>query len=1134
MYYIKTTFDPEFTDLMMHLKAKYPKRLFNLDGIGDEQTDMSAFSKEFFSTKSTTADVSVDANANVDDMSVIAYTKELPKPFFRLNSYYVLWKKLKQLYGRMKANDIIEKQLTGSIYINDFHGIGAGIQYCHNYSTYDVALMGLPMVKKIVSVPPKHLYSFKSQLEQFVVIASNSTLGATGLADMFIVMAYYVDKILKDGNDAGFNFASEDDIWKYVYENIVSFIYTVNQPARGGLQSPFTNISVFDDNFLDNLVDEYKFDGVTPNRDTVKRLQEMFLDIMNDELRRTPVTFPVVTACFSVDEEGNIQDKDFLKMIAEKNTEFGFINIYCGKTSTLSSCCFRGDENIEVFNNKTGIKEIMDLKSFISLFSNDNCEKKINKEYSILSVNPSTRKKEKTNITGILKKKNEYNKLLKITVDNKSIHVTPDHIFMVKNKKTGEIKEITANEISENKEKYLIPTIQNIEFKEIQNIEVLEYNDIVYDIELEKNHYFATNGIITHNCRLRSDTDNEYFNSFGAGSTKIGCYDKETEVLTNNGWKLFKDVDIDKDNIFTMDKYKNPVYQKATEYHEYDYKGELIHFNNKSVDLLVTPNHRMVLNSKKTDKWFEKKAEEVENNSNVSFPTNNPIENIINENDIQYKIEDIDIETFVKFLGIYLSEGCCDKENNTLNHGNERYRINISQNKKANPEKYNEIKEMLEKTPYTWYAFDNGFETNNKSLCIYLRNLGSRYDKFIPKEIKEMPVKYLSILWEWLIKGDGCTSKNGVEMYWTTSKKLKDDIQHILALMGYRSISAVQDKKDSYIGDRLIEAKNQKDCWKIVKYKRNNESVERRQINRVYYHGKVYCLSVPNTTLLVRRNGKISWSGNSLGVATVNLPRIAYKNIRDENEFFEELKDMVIDCQSINNAKRNIVVKRVENGNYPLVSHGFIDIKKQYSTVGINGLYEALEIMGYNILNEDGKEFALKIINTINEVNDRLQKQYQAPHNVEQIPAENVSIKLADKDRLLKYNNKYEIYSNQFIPLITEANLMDRIELQGIFDKYFSGGAIAHLNVEQKIDDPKKLEDLIVDTAKKGVIYFAINYLLRRCENGHMTVGNGRDDCPVCKGTITNTYTRVVGFLTDTNNWHKVRRSVDLPNRQWY
>jgi anaerobic ribonucleoside-triphosphate reductase len=628
--YFKTTFEQEFDDLIMYLRGKYPKQLFDYEGIG-EQTDMSKFSKKFFSSP-TTSDASIDANANVDDVSVIAYHSELPKPFFKYNSFYMLWKELKRNYSLSVANDIIERQIVGDIYINDFHGIGAGMPYCYNYSTYDIMTKGLPMVKKIKSVPPKYLYSFKSQLEQFTVLASNSTLGACGLADLLVVMSYYVKNILNTKSDAGFNFASEDDCWKYVKENIVSFVYTINQPMRSN-QSPFTNVSIYDRNFLNQMKDDYLFpDGSNMDVELVEKIQILFMETMIEELRRTPVTFPVTTACFSVDKTGDILDEKFANLIAKMNREFGFINIYCGDSSTLSSCC-----------------------------------------------------------------------------------------------------------------------------------------------------------------RLRSDKENEYFNSFGSGSSKIG----------------------------------------------------------------------------------------------------------------------------------------------------------------------------------------------------------------------------------------------------------------------------------------------------------------------------------------------------SLGVVTINLPKLAFKHKEKEDDFFKELKELVIVCARINNCKRKLVQKRIDNGNHPLYTLGFVDINTQYSTVGINGFNECLEIMGYDILKDAGQQFGLAVIDAINKENDRLAKVYKAPQNVEMIPGESVSVKLAQKDRLLKFNDKYEMYSNQFIPLTTKADMLDRIKLQGLFDSHFSGGAIAHINVDTRIDDEQQIVDLIKMCAKMGVVYWAINYCLSECEQGHMSVSR-EDVCGICGGKIINQYTRVVGFLTNTRNWHKTRREIDWPNRQFY
>ena len=348
--YFKTTYDQDFDDLYMHLKAKYPDALFDLDGIG-KQMDLSEFSKKFFASK-VTADASVDANANVSSNSVVAYDVELPKPLMRLNSYYVLWKELKRLYGLETANQIVEHNLTGDIYIHDFHGVASGKPYCFNYSTYDIVTKGLCMASKVKSKPPKYLHAFKSQLEQFVIIASNSTLGATGLADLLVCLSYYVKNILETKSDAHFHFATEEDCWTYVKEMLDSFVYSVNFDLRAA-QSPFVNVSVYDKYFLESTCENYIFpDGSSPDPDIVNRLQEIYLDIMNNELSRAPLTFPVTTACLSVDENGEIKDKEFLDFVAKKNQKYGFINFYCGDSATLSSCCrLRSSTKNEYFNS---------------------------------------------------------------------------------------------------------------------------------------------------------------------------------------------------------------------------------------------------------------------------------------------------------------------------------------------------------------------------------------------------------------------------------------------------------------------------------------------------------------------------------------------------------------------------------------------------------------------------------------------------------------------------------------------------------------------------------------------------------------------------------------------------------------
>lgn len=348
--YFKTSYEQEFDDLYMHLKAKYPDALFDLDGIG-KQMNLSEFSKNFFKSN-VTADASIDSNANVSSNSVIAYDVELPKPLMRFNSYYILWKELKRLYNLEVANTIVEHNLVGDIYIHDFHGVASGKPYCFNYSTYDIVSKGLCMASKVRSKPPKYLHSFKSQLEQFVIIASNSTLGATGLADALICLSYYVKNIIDTKSDAHFKFATEEDCWIYVKEMLDSFVYSMNFDLRAN-QSPFVNFSVFDDYFLETTCENYIFpDGSSPDIEIIKKLQEIYLDVMNQELSRQPLTFPVTTACLSVDEDKNIKDEEFLEFIAKKSLDYGFINFYCGDNSTLSSCCrLRSNTKNEYFNS---------------------------------------------------------------------------------------------------------------------------------------------------------------------------------------------------------------------------------------------------------------------------------------------------------------------------------------------------------------------------------------------------------------------------------------------------------------------------------------------------------------------------------------------------------------------------------------------------------------------------------------------------------------------------------------------------------------------------------------------------------------------------------------------------------------
>lgn len=944
--HVNITYDDNFTELMLHLKSKYGQKLFDLDGIGT-QLDIDKFSKGFFANTATTADVSVDSNSNVSTKDMIVYNTELPKPYFRMNAYYLVWKKLRQLYGHAEANRIIEMQLTGDFYINDFHGVSQ--PYCYNYSTYDIALNGLTMVNKIRSVAPKHLYAFKSQLEQFVVIASNSTLGACGLADLPIVLGYYVDKILETKSDAGFTFSTKKDCWKYVKENIVSFIYTINQPSRASQ-------CVTEDTEV-----------LTPSG--FKKYNEL---MVNDD----------------------IYTWDNGKLNIQKTDK---VNVYDYEGEMHS---YSGRDTIQVV---TPTHRVLHKKNNSNEYLLTESSKLIDKK-TPLTYPVAMLKDDRPDF-------DISDSLLKLCV----FILTDGHIDIQR----GGRFNITKSPLRWGNDEIL---------------EVLSDNNITYNHRVADSEFGGTVNVYEthvepsqHVLSLLNYTKTElpgWFTKLSKRQANIvidiwAMMDGHTEVDNYNKQKC------QCDNYNIADQLQHVCFLAG--------RGSSISSraigDNKKETIYLIPYHRVNKDARK--------KEVIQYKGKVWCPSTKD-----------------GVVVFRKDGRIFIS-------------GNSPF-TNIS-------------------------IFDDGF----------LNSLATEYkfpDGKVPKleTIKKIQELFIDTMNEEL-------RRTPVTFPVTTACFSVDDEGNILDEEFLEMISE-KNMEFGFINLYCGKTSTLSSCCRL-----------RSDTNSEYFNSF----------------GAGSTKIGSLGVVTVNLPRLAHKNKDNEDAFFEELEDIVEVVAKINNSKRHVIRKRIENDAQPLYNLGFMDINKQYSTCGLNGINEAITIMGYDVLHNGGVEFGLKMLDVINKTNDRLQKQYKAPHNCEQTPSENSSIKLANKDKMLGMDLGYNLYSNQFIPLTTEADLLDRIKLQGIFDKHFSGGAICHLNVEEQITDKTRIMDLIRSCAKKGVIYFAINYNLQRCEDYHMSVGrNGT--CSVCGKPIIENFTRVVGFLTAVANWHKVRREEDYPERQFY
>lgn len=300
------------------------------------------------------------------------------------------------------------------------------------------------------------------------------------------------------------------------------------------------------------------------------------------------------------------------------------------------------------------------------------------------------------------------------------------------------------------------------------------------------------------------------------------------------------------------------------------------------------------------------------------------------------------------------------------------------------------------------------------------------------------------------------------------------------------------------------------------------------------------CRLLSNTKKLdafINSIGGTALSIGSVKVNTINLMRIAYETEYDEKKYLALLRKRVALCCKSLDVQRHIIRRNIEKGLLPNYQEGAVEMDKQYSTVGIIGLFEVIEAFGY--INRDefgnaaytdrGIEFASKIFDVINDVKDNFTTEYS--FNCESVPAERAAVILCSKDNLLFDKNDKFIYSNQWVPLSEKCTIKEKLRLSSILDVKCSGGAIAHINIESNFPNKDAAWEMLNKIAREGVIYFAFNSKINECKNHHGFVGTDR--CPSCGEPVFDTYQRVVGYLTPSRSYSK-DRFREFTARRWY
>lgn len=282
--------------------------------------------------------------------------------------------------------------------------------------------------------------------------------------------------------------------------------------------------------------------------------------------------------------------------------------------------------------------------------------------------------------------------------------------------------------------------------------------------------------------------------------------------------------------------------------------------------------------------------------------------------------------------------------------------------------------------------------------------------------------------------------------------------------------------------------------------------------------------------------GGTALSIGSCRVSTINLVRIAYESGLNKKKYIKILKDRVLlDCKALT-SMRHIIQRNIEKGLLPNYQDGAVELDKQFCTIGGIGVYEVMDLFGLINTDEVGcksysdeaVEFTTEILDAMNEVKDNFDCDFS--FNIEMIPAENCAGVICQADNLLFEQDKYFIYSNQWIPLMEKCTIQEKCRLGSMFDKKCGGGCIAHINIENRFPNEESAWDSLNYVASQGVIYFAFTTKISVCKLRHAFISEPY--CPVCGEPIADTYARVVGFYTPTSSYQNIRKK-EFDKRRW-
>ena len=334
------------------------------------------------------------------------------------------------------------------------------------------------------------------------------------------------------------------------------------------------------------------------------------------------------------------------------------------------------------------------------------------------------------------------------------------------------------------------------------------------------------------------------------------CYSADTDILTDKGWKKFCEL-TPNDQVLTYNiERKVAEYQTPTEHFAYSYTGKMYVQNNRRLKTCVTPNHKMLVSwdcdhdELKNPRLLEARQIEGKPMAYLLAADYNGGEKpecfVLPEvkagkHKHRFLARAIPMDDWLRFLGWYISEGHCYENQKTGN-------CTVTLTTYSRTEEAIAVMQAIGLSPV---IDQHHITATSRQLYEYVKLFGKSHGKYIPREIKRLDRKKLAVLLESLLDGDGNKHSKHGWRYTTVSQKLADDVQEIAIKCGMAS-SVTLDKEGYY--RVYISTTRTAQC-----------NLGQNRSEWVEYAGMVYCVEVPNSTVMVRQDGYAFFSGNSKG-----------------------------------------------------------------------------------------------------------------------------------------------------------------------------------------------------------------------------------------------------------------------------